>query len=269
MTKRLCLTNAKGGVNKTTATLDIGYWLGKEGKTVLFVDMDPQCNLTYSTTGQLTDQEKNTLFEVLITQEKELSQVIAQTQMPNVYVAPSTLALSTADALLGPEPAREMRLKNALDRFEEFSLKRKMTFDYVLIDTGPSLGVLTTNAIVASGDTRDRGGFLVPVAADLYATIGISHLKKTLAKWRKGLNMPLPFIGAFATMYEDTNNSRRYLQSIKAEFGDMLFQTMIPKNIRVSEANNGLVLFDYAPDSTGAVAYSKLTKEIMQRVEGI
>ena len=263
--------NVKGGVAKTTTTLDVGYALGRQGKRVLLVDLDPQANLTYSATGVLSEKTANTLYEVLVPMDPQpISKIIVQTRHPNVFIAPGSITLSSADLELAGRTGREWILQRALEELAEFCQQRNAVIDYILFDTPPNLGLLAVNALVACGCIADyqnpKSGFIVTVSADVYATIGIAHLKNTIAQLRRNLRIPIPLLGSVATLVDNTNESARFLKDIQQEFGDMMFQTLIPRNVKVKEANNVRILFDYAPESQGSQAYLKLTEEIINRV---
>jgi chromosome partitioning protein len=266
----LAFSNVKGGVAKTTTTLNVGYALGRQGKRVLLLDMDPQANLTYAATGVLSEEPTGTLYETIIPMEpRPISDIIISTKQANVVIAPGSLALSSADLELAGRTGREWMLQRAIEDFAAFCSKRNVPMDYLLIDTPPNLGLLSVNSLVASGSINpyqnEKSGFIIPVPADVFATIGIRHLKTTIAQLRRNLRIPIPFLGAVATLVDNTNESARFLKDIQAEFGEMLFQTLIPRNVKVKEANNFRVLYDYARDSSGAQAYLKLTEEIMSR----
>jgi chromosome partitioning protein len=264
-------TNVKGGVAKTTSSLDVGYAIGRQGKKVLLVDLDPQANLTYSATGVLSEKTTNTLYEVLVPLEpRPIGEIIVKTKHENVLIAPGSITLSSADLELAGRTGREWILQRVLEDLAAFCKQHGAVIDYVIFDTPPNLGLLSVNALVACGCTAEyqnpKSGFVVPVSADVYATIGINHLKKTIAQLRHNLRIPIPLLGAVATLVDNTNESHRFLKDIRQEFGETMFQTLIPRNVKVKEANNIKVLYDYAPESTGAQAYLKLTEEIIARV---
>lgn len=267
----LAFHNIKGGVAKTTTTLDVGYALGKMGKQVLLVDLDPQANLTYSATGVLSEKPDNTLYEVIVKADaRPISEIIVQTKHKNVLIAPGSITLSSADLELAGRTGREWILQRALEDLAALLAQRGVTIDFILLDTPPNLGLLSVNALVACGASapyrNEKSGFVITVSADVYATIGIAHLKNTIAQLRRNLRIPIPLVGAVATLVDNTNESTRFLKDIEKEFGDVMFQTRIPRNVKVKEANNVRVLYDYAPESSGALAYLKLTEEIIARV---
>ncbi len=249
---KLVLANNKGGVAKTTTTVNLAYAFARSGYKVLVVDVDAQSNTTYTLLGRLV--EENTLFDVLI-EGKPLQDIILHTNTPNLDLAPSSINLSAADLLMASSPGRERKLTRALARID--------TYDYVLIDTPPNLGVLTVNALVAAN------GVIIPVALTTYALIGISMLETTMQELRENLDVSLPIVGVVASMDDHTKNSADVLGAVRNHFGQKVFETVIPRNIKVEEAHNRTVaIFDHAPKSTGAIAYEQLAKEVLDRVQG-
>lgn len=252
MTRIFALCNNKGGVTKTTTTVNLGYGLARAGKRVLVIDTDAQSNSTYSLLGTL-DQEV-TLFDVLINGAR-ISDAIVPSSQDGLYLVPSSINLSAADLLMASAAGRELKLTRAL--------KQVSDFDYVLIDTPPNLGVLTVNAFMACTDV------IIPIALTTYALIGISILETTMQELRENLDVPLPIFGVVANLDDHTRLSTDVLSAVREHFGELLFDSVIPRNIKVEEAHNQIAcLFDYAPTSTGAVAYTKLVKEVIERAEG-
>lgn len=252
MTRIFALCNNKGGVTKTTTTVNLGYGLARAGRKVLVVDTDAQSNSTYSLLGTL-DQQK-TLFDVLINGEK-LPEVILPTQQEGLFIAPSSINLSAADLLMASAPGRELKLARALRQVRDF--------DYVLIDTPPNLGVLTVNSFMACTDV------IIPIALTTYALIGISILETTMEELRENLDVTLPVFGVVANLDDHTRLSSDVLSAVRDHFGELVFDTVIPRNIKVEEAHNQIAcLYDYAPNSTGAQAYAKLITEVIERAEG-
>jgi len=239
-------------VTKTTTTVNLGYGLARAGKRVLVIDTDAQSNSTYSLLGTL-DQEV-TLFDVLINGAR-ISDAIVPSSQDGLYLVPSSINLSAADLLMASAAGRELKLTRAL--------KQVSDFDYVLIDTPPNLGVLTVNAFMACTDV------IIPIALTTYALIGISILETTMQELRENLDVPLPIFGVVANLDDHTRLSTDVLSAVREHFGELLFDSVIPRNIKVEEAHNQIAcLFDYAPTSTGAVAYTKLVKEVIERAEG-
>lgn len=244
--------NNKGGVTKTTTTVNLGYGLARAGRRVLIIDTDAQSNSTYSLLGAL-DQEV-TLFDVLMGNAK-ITDTIVPTHQENLFVVPSSINLSAADLMMASAPGRERKLARALSTLKDY--------DYILIDTPPNLGVLTVNAFIACTDV------IIPIALTTYALIGISILESTMEELRENLDVKLPIFGVVANLDDHTRLSTDVLTAVRHHFGDLVFDTVVPRNIKVEEAHNQIAcIFDYAPNSTGAQAYTKLVKEVLQRAEG-
>jgi len=252
MTRTYCLANNKGGVTKTTTTVNLAYGLARVGRRVLVIDADAQSNSTYSLLGRL--EQENTLFDVLLNGAR-LADIIVGTKQERLYLAPSSIDLSAADLLMASAPGRELKLKRALGPIAH-------EFDYVLIDTPPNLGVLTVNAFIACTDV------VIPIALTTYALIGISILEKTMQELRDNLDVTLPIFGVVANLDDHTRMSADVLAAVRDHFGKLLFQTVIPRNIKVEEAHNQVTsIYDYAPTSTGARAYEALVQEVISRAE--
>jgi len=248
-----CCANNKGGVTKTTTTVNLAYGLARSGRQVLVIDTDAQSNSTYSLLGQLT--QDNTLFDVLFNQAR-LADIIVGTKQERLYIAPSSIDLSAADLLMANATGRERKLKRALAPIAE-------EFDYILIDTPPNLGIVTINAFIACTDV------IIPIALTTYALIGITILERTIAELRENLDVSLPVFGVVANLDDHTRMSADVLSAVREHFHGLVFQTVIPRNIKVEEAHNRITnLYDYAPDSTGAKAYTQLVSEVIHRAEG-
>lgn len=252
----ISLQNVKGGVTKTTSSVNIATGLARTGRRVLLIDVDPQSNSTYTLIGILSDAQEGTLYEVII-DNKPLASIIKPTQVANLSIAPGTIELSSADLLLAPRPGREWQLQRALEPLQD-------EYDYVIIDTPPTLNLLSVNSLAAC-----TTGFILPVALDLYAFIGIRLLENTLADLRQNLRVPIPMLGVLAALKDNTIESRERLQAVQDYFKAKVFETVIPRNIVVAEANDPQRdnLYEYAPKSAGAQAYTKLVEEIIARVE--
>src|ERR1700676_4169966 len=246
------LANNKGGVTKTTTTVNLAYGLARAGRRVLVIDTDAQSKSTYSLLGRL--EQENTLFDVLLNSAR-LADIIVGTKQERLYLAPSSIDLSAADLLMASAPGRELKLKRALGPVAH-------EFDYVLIDTPPNLGVLTVNAFIACTDV------VIPIALTTYALIGISILEKTMQELRDNLDVILPIFGVVANLDDHPRMSADVLAAVRDHFGKLLFQTVIPRNIKVEEAHNQVAsIYDYAPTSTGARAYEALVQEVISRAE--
>ena len=254
-TRTFTLCNVKGGVTKSTSTVNVGYGLAYSGYKVLIVDMDPQSNSTYTITGKL-DEESNgedTLYDVLIPKEpRDINEIIIPTGHPNLFLAPGSIWLSSADIELGGRTNCEKLLSKAL---------RSVTgYDFILIDTQPSLGLLTVNSMIAATD------LIVPISLTIYGLLGIRLLMVSVNDLRKNIELPMPIFGVIACLGDNTRNSKDRLKQVKEYFGDAVFDTVIPRNIKVEESNDQAIsLFDYAPESSGAKAYAQLVKEIITR----
>lgn len=247
-----CITNNKGGVAKTTSTVDLAYAIADKGHKVLVVDTDPQCNSTYSLLGNL-DQSK-TLFDVLI-DSIPIEQTIVPSKHKNLFVVPCSINLSAADLMLASAHGRERRLEKAIRSIKDF-------YNFIIIDTPPHLGILTINALIACTDV------LIPFSLTTYALIGVGILEKTIQELRDNLDVKLPILGVFACLDDHTNINRNVLHAIKSMFKDKVFNTVIPRNIAVEEAHNQTTsLFEYQPNSKGAKAYEELANEILERVK--
>jgi chromosome partitioning protein len=247
-----CCANNKGGVTKTTTTVNLAYGLARVGRRVLVIDTDAQSNSTYSLLGSLT--QENTLFDVLLNGVR-MADIVVGTKQERLYLAPSSIDLSAADLLMASAPGRELKLKRALAPIAH-------EFDYVLIDTPPNLGVLTVNAFMACTDV------VIPIALTTYALIGISILEKTMQELRDNLDVLLPIFGVVANLDDHTRMSADVLAAVRDHFGKLVFKTVIPRNIKVEEAHNQVTsTFDYAPTSTGARAYEALVQEVIDRAE--
>ncbi|MGC8878368.1 MAG: ParA family protein [Anaerolineae bacterium] len=255
-----CVANQKGGVGKTTTVVNVGDYLTMRGHSVLIVDVDPQANATSSLgvrwkeSGSSADADP-TIYEVLIS-ERPIERAIRTTRRPRLHVVPSTPALAGAEVELVGLVGRETRLRRALTPVLQY-------YDYVLIDTPPSLGLLTVNALTAS-----RDGVIIPVQCEYLALEGLSHLMRTIDLVRQHLNPHLKIAGVVLTMYDGrTRLSHEVVQEVKKFFqAGEVFQTIVPRNVRLSEAPSfGETIFTYSPESTGAMAYAALTEELLAR----
>jgi chromosome partitioning protein len=250
VSKVIAVLNQKGGVGKTTSTINIAAAIAREGKTVLVVDLDPQANATSGLGMQRTEVEKS-IYEVLVS-GVAASEAIKETRIEGLYILPAKTTLAAAEQELVSVLSRESVLKQALG---------KMVFDYVLIDCPPSLGLLSINALTVAGSV------LIPVQTEFYALEGLSLLMQTIQRVQAGLNPDLKLLGVVMTMV-DTRNSLtvQVIAEVKKYFGEYVFQTYIPRNVRLAEAPSfGKTVFEHDKWSKGARAYKSLAKEIMQR----
>lgn len=247
----IAVLNQKGGVGKTTTTINLAAYLAKAGKTVLIVDADPQGNAT-SGLG-LSKESEVTTYQVLL-QLNTVEQGIIQSGVDGVYVLPANTNLAAAEAELIDQSGREVRLRNAI---------RNLQFDYILIDCPPALSLLTINALVAAD------WLLVPVQAEYYALEGLGQLMEVFQKVRQAMNPGLNLLGVLVTMFDGrTSLAEQVVAELQKYFGDSVFKTHIPRNVKVAEAPSyGVPVSEHDKWSKGARAYKQFTKEVIARVE--
>ena len=250
MSKIISVANQKGGVGKTTTSVNLAACLAYIGKKVLLVDTDPQGNAT-SGIGIEKGDVPYCIYNILI-DDVEAENVIVPTQVENLYAIPATIQLAGAEIELVPTISREVRLKRALEKVKD-------QYDFIIIDCPPSLGLLTINALTAS-DT-----VLIPVQCEYYALEGLSQLLNTVRLVQKHLNMDLMIEGVLLTMFDArTNLGIQVIEEVKKYFQDKVFKTIIPRNIRLSEApSHGQPIIMYDPRSRGAEVYIELAKEVV------
>ncbi len=248
----ISVTNQKGGVGKTTSAINIAYYLSKQGKKVLLIDFDPQGN---ATSGLGIDKQglDKTMVDVILGQAA-LESVIVPTEHKNLFVAPTTPHLANTEVELAQAERRFSRLKTAIDQTEGY--------DFILIDSPPSLSLLTVNGLIAARYV------LLPVQAEFYALEGLGQLLETMKLVRKSMNPTLDLLGVLPTMVDHrTTLSTQVHEEIKKHFPGKVFQSVIPRNIRLAEApSHGLPIGAYDKFSKGARAYKAVTKEVVQRV---
>lgn len=248
----ISITNQKGGVGKTTTAINLGAALADSGKSVLIADLDPQGN---ASTGLGIDagSRERTTYDLLI-DGAALEDVAVETEVENLFIAPATTDLSSTDVELGQRDNRVFLLKDALRQ-------STTTYDFVLIDCPPSLSLLTLNALVASD------AILVPLQAEFFALEGLSQLMLTVREIRETANPSLRIEGVVLTMYDSRNRlSRQVEEDARANLGDLVFKTMIPRNVRLSEAPSfAMPVTAYDPMSKGSQAYRDLAQELMDR----
>lgn len=255
MGKIIAVTNQKGGVGKTTTAVNLSASLAYKGKRILLVDSDPQGNST-SGVGVEKEQIKYSLYDCLA--DSDLVQAaIIKTRQKNLSVIPSKNDLSAAEIELAGENDREFILKNALSTV-------KNQYDYIFIDSPPALGMLTINILTASDSV------LIPIQCEYYALEGLTQLISSIQTIKKSLNKGLDIEGILATMYDKrTNLSVQVFDEIKNHFPDKVYQTVIPRNVRLSEAPSyGQPILKYDITSSGAEAYFSLTREFLKNNEG-
>jgi chromosome partitioning protein len=249
MSNIIAVLNQKGGVGKTTTAINVAAYLAKAGKTVLLVDMDPQGN---ATSGLGLDKQSfdTTVYEVLFG-EADVAGTVKDTHLSGLSVLPANAGLAAAEVDLANEQRREYRLKEAL---------KGLTYDYILIDCPPALSLLSINALTAADKV------LIPVQAEYYALEGLGQLLEVVQRVRGGLNPQLELMGVVITMHDSrTSLGEQVIAEVRKHFGDKVFSTMIPRNVRLAEAPSyGKTIAEHDKWSKGARAYKQLTKEILK-----
>ncbi len=250
MGKVISVANQKGGVGKTTTTVNLGTILARKGKKVLLIDADPQGNAT-SGLGVEKEVEFST-YDVLVN-ETEMKEAIQDTMIKNLKICASNMNLAGAEVELVSMMSREQRLKEKLEEIKD-------KFDYVLIDCPPSLGLITLNSFTASDSV------LIPVQCEYFALEGLGQLLNTINLVKKHLNKNIQIEGALLTMYDiRTNLSNQVVKEVKKYFDNKVYKTVIPRNVRLSEAPSyGMPITEYDPKSKGAKSYIKFTKEFLK-----
>jgi chromosome partitioning protein len=251
MTKRIiAVVNQKGGVGKTTTAVNVAAQLASSGQTILLVDLDPQGNTT-SGLGFSRDDLAASSYEVLCS-GLQLGEAVQETRIAGLFLLPSNTNLAGAEVELVSEQQREFKLQKALS---------VATYDYVIIDCPPSLGLLTVNALTAATMV------LIPVQAEYYALEGLGQLLQTIQSVRQALNPSLELFGVVLTMFDKRTSLADQVQTeLKNYFGDKLFKTTIPRNVRLAEAPSfGKTIFEHDRWSKGARAYKQLSKEVSKR----
>ncbi|MCC8468177.1 MAG: AAA family ATPase [Rickettsia endosymbiont of Eriopis connexa] len=250
--KVIAIVNQKGGVAKTTTTVNLATAFAAVNKKILVIDLDPQGNSSTGF-GISQQQRKNTIYQVL-TNLIKLKDAIISTDIPNLEIITSNTNLSAAELDLIKLKNREYILKKLLEEI-------KILYDYIIIDCPPSLNLLTVNALVASDEV------FIPMQCDFYSLEGLSHLLKTIEIVEKKLNPKIKIAGILFTMYDKRNRLTEQVEDdVRKCLGELVFKTVIPRNIKLSEApsyGKPAIIYDYK--CSGAVAYIELTKEILER----
>lgn len=246
----IALANQKGGVGKTTSSVNLSSSLAFLGKKVLLVDIDPQGNAS-SGVGVNKGEIEHCIYDVLV-DDVAIQDVLQKTDLDNLNVIPATIQLAGAEVELVPAISREIRLKKAIDSIRD-------DYDYVIIDCPPSLGLLTLNALTA------RDSVLIPVQCEYYALEGLSQLLNTIRIVQKHLNEDLQIEGVLLTMLDArTNLGIQVIEEVKKYFQNKVFNTIIPRNVRLSEApSHGKPILLYDAKSKGAEVYLELAKEVV------
>jgi chromosome partitioning protein len=253
MSRVISVLNQKGGVGKTTTAINLAACLAKSGKRVLLIDLDPQANAT-SGLGFDKLQLTKTTYQMLIENVK-FDIVLTPSGQPNLWILPTNSDLAGAEVQLVSEMSRETKLREIL-------VNKLNNFDVIFIDCPPSLGLLTINALTASTD------IIIPVQSEYYAMEGLSQLIQIVQRVQQNLNPTLQILGVVITMFDSrTSLSTQVYDEIKRVFGDLVFETVIPRNVRLAEApSHGKPIINYDKWSKGARAYKNLAKEVSKRV---
>lgn len=248
----VAIVNQKGGVGKSTTAINLAAYLADKGNRILVLDMDPQANAT-SGLG-VEDDYRGCMYDVLL-DGKPLNEVAVETGIQGLHVAPATINLVGAEVELVSSLAREFKLKKALEKLPDG------LYDRVLLDCPPSLDLLTLNALTAADEV------LIPIQCEYYALEGLTQLMRSIRMVREELNPDLAVGGVLLTMFDSrTNLAHQVAKEVRTFFGDQVFHTIIPRNVRLSEAPSfGLPVSLYAPKSSGAEAYEAVAEEVLAR----
>jgi len=252
--KIISIVNQKGGVGKTTTTINLGTALAAIDKKILLIDLDPQGNL--STGIGISKSQRNESIYNVIANNSSIKSAVKETKIPNLKIVPSNLNLSGIEFELATDNDRAKKLINKFNALED-------EYDFIFIDCPPSLGILTVNSLAASGSV------LVPLQCEFYALEGLAQLLKTIEKVKENMNPTLHLEGIILTMFDSRNRlSEDVVNDAREHLGDKVFKTIIPRNVRLSEApSHALPAIIYDQTCAGSLAYINLAKELINRLK--
>lgn len=252
----LAIANQKGGVGKTTTAFNLASALALIGKNTLLVDIDPQAHSTVSMVNNSSQYEKS-IYDVLVDSEVKIRDIIVKTSVPGLEIAISKISMAKLEPVLLGEIDGHFRLRDVI-------VPIKKRYDFIIIDTPPTLGLITLNALVAATH------ILIPIQSSYLSLEGTDDLLETVIKIRKNVNSNLKVLGVVITLHDKrTNISRDAVERIKRVFGKKVFKTMISKSVKLEESPAYREsIFTYAPDSVGAMQYKKLAQEVIRRAKG-
>lgn len=255
--KVIAVANQKGGVGKTTTTINLATALAAVGRKVLMIDIDPQGNASTGL-GVAPSERDATTYDILVS-GAQFADVIKETMVPDLFICPANADLSSVDIELHSDPRRILKLKDAFAAQSAYFNE----FDYVMIDCPPSLNLLTINSLVAAKHV------LVPLQCEFFALEGLSQLMLSIREVRQSINPDLTMQGVVLTMFDRRNNlSKEVEEDVRENFGELVYETIIPRNVRLSEAPSySLPALIYDHKSVGSIAYQKLAAELLRRMK--